>query len=391
MARRTSRLAPYRQLGQVINEGLLSSNRKQKDLAGMLGIAESTMSEYLHGYTRPAPARLAHLARLLRLDLIEVIQASGYEGVDIEPLYVQMGPLTLGTDEFIDHARNRVDDVAKMRFRISPQLSLVESSYLISDLERRIEFERGITRKELQRLLMQTLHVRIHSNLDFRLPGEAVHFTLPDYRYALDLAQETGDIAGQAASASWLVDMYYVGKDYRKAVQHGEALLDEIDTHNARDYFVALVSLLVSYGYVGQRDNFKAVERLVLQLMDRNVFSSPYDRVIFLERMARARALLGLGEIDTRLQDAERELGSLVATVMPLRKIALLRTRLLSLRSTEKRSDIDQVGELIKEGLGLAREFGYRRHFAQFVDFSFQYGLDKQLGNELKIYRLDSK
>lgn len=159
--------------------------------------------------------------------------------------------------------------------------------------------------RELQSRTIDMLLARIECNLFLSPRYHAENSILADVNEVYRLTDILGDLRRQDYASARLSDAYWMDRKAENAYSMATKLI--VINGYPEHLFLTHRARLVSYAYVGRKQNYLDVEEAAWKDLEKGKILRPGDRASILEAMGRGRCDLGLGDADRILNLAQIE------------------------------------------------------------------------------------
>ena len=354
----------------------------------LIGKEHNTVSNYEQGYVKPPKFIVAFLINYFNGDPEEVAGFLQYDPIEIQDLCNLIKNSGTPAADLKADGWERLSYARKFREIDSPESALQIINASILALENRIEAELDllIDIKEINYLLLMTYGEKVKCSTLLLPRNRVIAEMMPIYtrmnKLSIDIEERhrkqvnyfspagsfnlldnhSPTFSGLALSDSCLAATYFVAQDYEKAIfyQNKALPLSEFDKNLAAETYRGLI---LSLAHTSRVEEVVNLETNIESLIGKEI-NNPTDIDSLRCAIAEARMLVGKDGSYGILDDVQSSIFS-SNNFFPLKRIQFYKTQLILSENDlkkDRRIDLDQMREVINNGLSLAQLYKYQRH-----------------------------
>jgi tetratricopeptide (TPR) repeat protein len=355
---------PYSRLGSVLAGQL--GRRPTTWLAAQCDVSRPAVSQWLAGETRPHKRLLPHIARILSLDVNEVMELAGYDTEEgKKSTYLQ----AVGTDD-IEYAKNAVASFYRVQLEGNAPRACKMIDEWLPWVETKKKAAYGTSLyDELLKTQAQALYQKGDAYTEFLTPSEYLDDSFKVAGILEEFAEECEDDR-VASTIDRLAhyrfgELWYHNKQPIKAIEAYNRALTGLSKSDYDDLALEAVRTIAVCQTL--RTDLNEIEKCREVRKLRNKARSLIDTGKFSDEMViETLEGIGLAESKVNLLEAHKTIDEAMGIIntknmrVPFRSVQVIRSQLELVRHDPgQRSFVQVRGE---EGRQLARLFGYKKY-----------------------------
>ncbi|MGQ9908515.1 MAG: helix-turn-helix domain-containing protein [Candidatus Flexifilum sp.] len=222
----------YSALGEKITRSLQKSGLSPSELARLLFVSRSVVSEYLAGKKRPEHTRLGWMAAILNVEPLEFSSLAEpdpdsefHEQVKQSYLRFKYGMGTL--DEFLSQQEKNIHRSEIMRDSGAYRNANDMIDEVIRDVENRLKFEkRSSTVRSLLELKLRALDLKVETTIVLEDRTRAYNASIPFIQDGLEISKKLKSDVFSGIFHGWACDGLYRSGRFQCAIERASELMN---------------------------------------------------------------------------------------------------------------------------------------------------------------------